>query len=158
MDDTSLDIVGIIINSINSIFSKLFSSVDNNLYSILDDLFFINEDIMNNIYLGDFFGSRSSGLILICNSLIIGFLLYYSISLIFSYFTFSNVQRPNEFIFRVFLCLIAVNFSPFICKQLIWLISLVSLAIRELGENILGTPICFTRDYSKFQFFNFYRG
>lgn len=150
MEATSLDIVSLIINSINNIFSNLFSSIDNSLYAILDELFFINSDIIENNYLDKIFGSRNSGLILICNSLIAGFLLYYSLSLICSYYTFSNVQRPTEFIFKLFLCLIAVNFSPFLCKQLIWIISLISLAIREVGENILGIQVCFSRNCSKF--------
>lgn len=87
------NIVSIITQTINNLFSNLFSSIDNNLYAILDDLLFINADIMNNNYFTSFFGSNNSGIILICNSLIIGFVLYYAVSLLFSYFTFSRCPK-----------------------------------------------------------------
>ena len=47
------NITSIIISSINTIFSKIFSSLDNNLYSILDELTFIDYDILNDKYFED---------------------------------------------------------------------------------------------------------
>lgn len=138
------NIVSVITQAINNLFSNLFSSIDNNLYSVLDDLVFINTNILDNNYLQNFFGDRSSGLILICNALLIGFILYYSISLIFSYLTFSQVQRPLQFIFKLLFCIIAINFSNFLCDKIIWLVSWLSLCIRELGESLLNFPICFS--------------
>ena len=41
------NITQIIIDTINTILGNLFSSIDNNLYSILDDIAFINSDILN---------------------------------------------------------------------------------------------------------------
>lgn len=150
MEESSLNIINIITSAINTLFSNFFSSVDNNLYEILDKLFFINTDIIKNNYLEKIFGSNSSGIILICNSLLIGFILYYSISLLFSHITLQNIQRPNEFIFRLFLCAISINFSLFFCEKLIWFISTTSLAIQDLGESVLNTSINFSRYYTKF--------
>ena len=39
------------IDSINSIFSTLFSSVDTSLYSLLDEITFIDSDILNKFVL-----------------------------------------------------------------------------------------------------------
>lgn len=54
-----------------------------------------------------------------------------------------GIQRPGEFVFRICLCIISINFAPFFCKQFVAIISLISLAIRELGENLLNQQICF---------------
>ena len=39
-----------IIEAINTILGNLFSSIDNNVYSILDDITFINSDIITDSY------------------------------------------------------------------------------------------------------------
>ena len=51
MENYQSNITQTIIDTINSIFSNLFSSIDNNLYSILDKLLFINEDILKESFL-----------------------------------------------------------------------------------------------------------
>ena len=45
MEDETINITQIIIHTINNIFSNIFSSVDNNLYSILDNVTFIDTNI-----------------------------------------------------------------------------------------------------------------
>lgn len=138
-----INIVQVITETINNLFYNLFSSVDNSLYSVLDDLLFISLDIFNDKYMEKFLGINSnSGLILICNSLIIGISLYYICSLLLSHFTFSQVQRPSQFIFKLFFCAIAINFSYFLIQQIILIASNISLAIREIGENIFNKSIC----------------
>lgn len=81
------------------------------------------------------------GIILICNSLILGIALYYACSLLFSYITFSQVAKPSQFIFKLFLASIAVNFSLFFTKQIVYLFSIISLAIREIGESLFNNSI-----------------
>ena len=138
-----VNIVQVITETINNLFYNLFSSVDNSLYSVLDDLLFINLDIFNDKYMEKFLGTNStSGLILICNSLIIGISLYYVCSLLLSHLTFSQVQRPSQFIFKLFFCAIAINFSYFLIQQIILIFSNISLAIREVGEGIFNKSIC----------------
>ena len=75
-------------SAINNIFSSLSASIDTKIYAVLDDLVFLNTDIFNDS-VHNILGSNSSGIILICNSLVSGFLIYYAISLLFSYLTFS---------------------------------------------------------------------
>jgi len=129
-------------SAINNIFSSLSASIDTKIYTILDDLVFLNTGIFDSS-INNILGSNSSGIILICNSLISGFLIYYAISLLFSYLTFSQVQRPSQFIFKLILCLIALNSSEFICYGLVFLASSISLAIRNLGETLFSNNICF---------------
>lgn len=144
MEQNSINIVGIITSTINTLFSDLFSSIDNNLYSLLDDLLFISPDILKHPNLENILGNNNiSGIIVIANSLVVGFLLYYSIFYLFSHFTFMKVQSPSQFIFKLILCVIFINCSYFICEQILFLNSSVSLAIRKIGENIFENEICF---------------
>lgn len=131
--------------SINSIFSNLISSIDTAIYENLDDLIFINADIVTESSILNILGDgTSSGIILICNSLLYAFLIYYGFSLLFSYLTFSQVQRPSQFIFKLLLCVIALNSTRLICYGLIYITSHISLAIRNIGETLFSSPICFS--------------
>lgn len=89
-------------------------------------------------------GSKTNGIILICNSLVSGFLIYYGLSLFFSYLTFSQVQRPGQFVFKLILCIIFLNSSIAICYSLIFIFSSISLAIRNIGKHIFNVNICFS--------------
>ena len=145
MEVSELTVAKIITQTISTLISNIFGSIDNSLYSILDDLVFINSDIMKNPNLINIVGEdRSSGLVMIANALIIGFLIYYAFSYLVSHFTFSKVQSPGQVIFRLLLCIICINFSYFLCSQLILLISSTSLAIRGIGESIFDHEICFS--------------
>lgn len=90
--ESSTNITQTIIDTINSIFEKIFASIDNNLYSVLDEITFINSDILTDKNFEKIFGtSTSNGILLIANSLLIGFILYYSIKFLLSHFTYQKV-------------------------------------------------------------------
>ena len=74
MENTN-DITQIIIDTINHIFENLFSSIDNNLYSVLDNITFINSNILNDKNFENIFGtSTTNGILLISNSLLLAFM------------------------------------------------------------------------------------
>ena len=60
MQETNSTITQTILNTINSLFSSLFSSIDNSIYSLLDDLVFINEDILQDNFMSKFFGTSAT--------------------------------------------------------------------------------------------------
>ena len=141
----SSNVSNIIISTINNIFSQIFSSIDNDIYVILDDFTFINSNILNDNYFSRLFGSSSkSGILLICNALIFGFLLYYSFKLLFSHLGITESESPSKFIFKLIIFGICMNFSLFICEQIIYINSLVSNALRQVGENLYDFEICFS--------------
>ena len=136
----------IISSTINEMFYKIFASIDNSLYSTLDDFTFINSDILNDQYFIDIFGlSSRNGILLIANSLVIGYLIYYSFKLLLSHLGITQVERPGKFILKIIICGICMNFSLFICDEIIYLISLLSSSIRQVGENLLNSKICFSQ-------------
>lgn len=144
MSDAEINIVQVIINCISTILEKIFSSIDNNIYQTLDDITFINSDIMNNSKLETLLGSASSGIILIANSLVIGFLLYYAASFLISHITLHQTQKPSQFVFKLLILTIVMNNSYFICNEIITFNYYISNSIREVGENILNKNICFS--------------
>lgn len=141
----SNNITSTIISTINTIFSKIFSSIDNNVYAILDDFTFIDSDILNDSYFSKIFGfSSRNGILLVANSLLLGFLIYYSFRLLFSHLGITESERPTKFIFRLIIFGICMNFSLFICDEIIYINSLFSNTIRYIGENIYHSPISFS--------------
>lgn len=143
--ENSTNITQIIIDTINTIFETLFSSIDNNLYSVLDDVTFINSDILQDRNFENLFGtSVSNGILLIANSFLLGFILYYAFRYLMAHFTYSQTEAPLSFIIKLILCGIAMNFSFFLIELIIQLNANVSLAIRSLGENLFHKNICFS--------------
>ena len=134
-----------IIEAINTILGNLFSSIDNSIYNVLDDVTFISSDIINDSYFEKILGtSTSNGILLISNSLLFGFLLYYSLKYLFSHFTYTKIERPSQFIFKAIIFGICINFSYFFIEELLNFISNISLAIRGIGENLFHKNICFS--------------
>ena len=134
-----------IIDTINTIFNNLFSSIDNNLYSILDKLLFINTDFLNDSFFENLLGhSVSNSLLIIANSLLVGFTIYYCFKLLFSHFSYTEVERPYQFIFKLIIFGICMNCSYFICEKIIEINYLISGSICAIGKNILNTDISFS--------------
>ena len=145
--------------------ANLLSSINTNVTEFLDRLIFINSDVTLNLI--NVLGKNSySGINLICNSLIYGFLLYYAFSYLLSHLTFSQIESPHQFIFKLILCVFALNASLVLCSGLIFIFSYVSNMIRELGNYLLGVDVSFTglisnvipKDYfisNSFSLFNF---
>lgn len=124
-------------------FSNLLSSVSDAIYALLDNLVFVDASILDNI-ISIMGTSFDTGINLICNALIYGFLIYYSVSYLLSHITFGQVEKPFQFIFKLLLCVIALNYSHVICSAIISLFSNISLFIKELGHDLLGYNISFS--------------
>lgn len=134
-----------IIQTINTILQNLFSSIDNNLYNILDDITFISSDILNDSYFEKILGSSTSdGILVITNALLFGFLLYYSLRYLLSHFTYCSIDSPSQFIFKIIIFGICINSSYFIISQILDLTSIMSLSIRNIGEELFNKNICFS--------------
>lgn len=143
--ENSQNITTIIIETINTILQNLFSSIDNNLYNILDDITFINSNIISDSFFEKILGINSqSGVILICNSLLFGVTLYYSIKYLFSHFTFNKIESPSQFFFKIIIFGLFINFSYFFITEILNFTSNITLAIRGIGEELFNKNICFS--------------
>lgn len=143
--ENSTNITQTIIDTINSIFEMLFSSIDNNLYSVLDDITFVDSGILHDNNFENLFGTSSAnGILLIANSFLLGFILYYSARFLMAHFTYTQTEAPFGFLLKLVLFGIGMNFSFFIVGFIIDINSYVSLAICELGKGLFGKEICFS--------------
>ena len=139
------NITQIIIDTINTILGNLFGSIDNNLYSLLDDITFVNSSILQDKNFENIFGtSTSNGILLIANSLLLGIILYFAIKFLLSHFTFSQIERPHSFLIKLIICGICMNFSYFLLREFLDIFSYITLAIRGLGETLFNKNICFS--------------
>ena len=143
--ESQTNITQTIINTINSIFEMLFSSIDNNLYSVLDKITFINSDILTDKNFENIFGtSTSNGILLIANSLLLGFILYYGFKYLMSHITYQRVDSPFSFIIKIIIFGICMNFSYFLLEKFLDLFYDISLSIQNIGESIFQKNISFS--------------
>lgn len=145
METTQLNVTELISKSLNSLFNNLFTSIDDNIYTVLDNITFIDSETINNSFFRSIYGSTNSvGILLLANSLLIGLIIFYAIRLMCANFTSSQVEQPFQFFFKCIILGIIMNFSYYILVQILDFNSLLSLAIREIGQNIFNLNICFT--------------
>lgn len=141
----NLNLAETIKQSLNELFSGLFSSIDNNIYLLLDNLTFVNSKITKEPAIEKLLGTTiSEGILLICNSLVLGFIIYYATNFLFSHLTYSRVQNPSQFIFKLIIFVALMNSSLWICTQIIDIISLITDLIKSLGESAFGFKVSFS--------------
>ena len=134
-----------IISTINNIFEQLFSSIDNNLYSTFNKITFINSDILKDNYFRNIFGtSTTNGILLIANSLLIAIIIYFAIKYFLAHFTYSKIESPKQFIFKLIIFGICMNFSYFLLEKFLDLFYDISLSIQNIGESIFQKNISFS--------------
>lgn len=145
MEEQKINLTDAIYQSLNDIFSKLFSSIDNSIYSLLDNLCFIETDILKNSAISKLLGNNASeGFLLICNALVIGFILYYATNFLFSHLTYTKVSSPSQFLFKCIIFVALMNTSLWICSEIINIISIITNLIKNLGENYFHESISFS--------------
>lgn len=145
------EIISTITEIINSIFGQLFSSIDSTIYSKIDELAFISPDIFSKSIIRELVGNSfgNGKIIMIANSLIISFSLYYICKLFLNNFSDIYIERPHQFIFRLLLFAIFINFSGFICYQIVNIFHLISESIQNIGKELLNSNINFSELLSR---------
>ena len=139
------EVVNIIIETINSIFSNLFSSIDNNVYSYLDTFTFIDSSIIDNSFFEKFLGaSGKTGILYLTDALLFAIIIYYAIRYSYSVFTGNNVEKPTQFIFKMIIIGIFINSSFFLCEQILNINYLISGSIQDIGKSIIKKDITFS--------------
>ena len=148
---TEVNITSLLVYAINNMLSNLLSSINNNVTNYLDKLVFVDSGITTN--LTDVIGINSySGINLICNSLIYGFLIYYAISFLLSYLTFSQVESPLQFIFKLILCAFLVShISNMLCELGTYLFG-VDISFSTLISNVIPQEYFVSNSFSLFNF------
>lgn len=140
-----MNLIQTIVDIINKLCTDLLSSIDKNIFPLLDELVFVDKTLLNT---GDkmnklLSNSPSSGVLLLANSLFTAFVLYYASRIMIAGLTGNSFESPSKFFMRAFLAGIAMNYSLSICTFLINSTNLVSTFFLELGKNIFKCDISF---------------
>lgn len=131
--------------SLNELFSSLFSSIDNNIYLLLDHLIFVDTNITKEPAIIKLLGDDiTEGILLICNSLVLGFIIFYAANFLFSHLTCARSQKPSQFFFKSIIFIGLMNSSLWICTQIIDIISIITDFIKYLGKSSFGNEISFS--------------
>lgn len=138
-------IVNTIIQTINTIFGNIFSSIDNTIFDNLDNIVFINKDILNNSFINKLLdaGSKNS-LIYLADAFLLGISVFYIIRYYYFNIIDAKVEKPVQFFFKLLLFSLLINFSYFLAEQLFNITYLFSSAIQEIGKNIIHVDINFS--------------
>lgn len=142
------EIINLIFSVINNLFSALFSSIDNSLYSLLDETVFINSE---NIFTDKFnllFTSDKFNLIILANILVTGVVLYRIGKIIISIYTGVETQFPYLYAIKTAIYVILMNFSPYICEQIINLNNIFTEYLSELGKYLFDIDMNFISLYN----------
>ncbi len=138
-------IIQLIIETINTIFNNLFTSIDNSIYTNLDNIVFVDKSLISNSFFEKLLGNNGkNGLIYLTDALLFGLSIYYCFRLFFAHYTDTHIEKPFQFLFKLFIFTIIVNFSYFIVEQVLNINYLISASIQEIGKNIVGTEISFS--------------
>ena len=118
INTAEIDYSKIILETINKLFSQFFSSLDKSLYSLIDNSVFVNEKLVSDRFFKSIF-NPVNGLPAIANALLIGFVIYYCVRLSTSYFSGNNIEKPYQFLTKIIIVTICINFSWFICEEIL---------------------------------------
>lgn len=135
-------------NSISTLIDKLLVSVDNNVFSILDEIVFIDKSILTNKYFISFF-TKSFSIVSLSKALLFGVLIYYAISHLFSLLTCNNSQKPISFLVKFLFSAILIHFSSSICEYIINFFDLLTDILRELGAILFSLQLSFSLIYER---------
>ena len=131
----------IIINTINELLSTFISSIDNNLYTLLDDLLFIKPDILQSSFLNLIISSNV--LVYLANAFSVGILLYYCFKLLFSSYTGSNIESPYQFFFKLLIYTLLANNFVSIIRLILYFSESITSSIQFIGITLFGSTSSF---------------
>ena len=133
-----------ILNNLNIIAEKLFKSVENQVFKTLDEIVLVGPDILKQEPLKNiFFENKLNGLVVIANSLILLFFIYYVLSNLLSMYNGNKVQNMYSFIIRIIFVAILVNSSYYICEQILNIFELFTNSIDQFAKSISGKVVNF---------------
>lgn len=133
-----------IINNLNIIAEKIFKSVETQVFKTLDDIVLINSDILKIEPLKNiFFENKTNGLVIVANSLILFFLIYYILNNLISMYNGREVPNMYSYVIRIIFVIILVNSSYYICEQILNIFELFTGSIDEFSMEIINQKVSF---------------
>lgn len=133
-----------ILDNINFISEKLFKSVESQVYKVLDDILVIGPNILKEEPLKNLCNiDKSNGIIIIANSLILLYIIYFAISQVINLYNGETVINIYKFIIKIVLIEICVNFSYYICEEILDFFNVLTDTVDVFCKDVSGININF---------------
>ena len=120
---------------INTMFSNLFSSIDNGIYTLLNDIVFLDSSAVITDSIQNIFFSDKFNLLILANILVGCIFTYKIIKIVISLYTSQDTQFPYIYVIKSVTIIISMNCCLFICQQILeinYLITEYLLEARKL--------------------------
>lgn len=134
-----------IINNLNIISEKLFKTLENQIYDILDKILVITPDVLKQESIkGMFLGKGKDTILLIANTMLLFYLIHYIIKQLICLYNGNEMQNIWKFVIKIVIVFCLISNSYYICEQILTLFSLFTDIISSLLKDISGKGITFS--------------
>lgn len=133
-----------ILDNLNLISEKLFKSVEEQVYKVLDDILVIGPNILNDEPLKNLCNvDKTNGIIIIANSFIMLYVIYFAISQVINLYNGEAVSNIYKFIIKIVIIGICVNSSYFICNEILSFFEILTDTIDNFCKEVSGINVNF---------------
>ncbi len=133
-----------ILNNLNVISEKLFKSVEGQVYEVLDNIVCIGPNILTEEPLKNiFFEDKINGVVIIANSLILFYFIYYIFLQLISMYNGKPMDNTYLFMLKIIVAVLLINNSYYICEQILELFYTFTEAVNLLGKDIVKNDVTF---------------
>ena len=134
-----------LLESLNVIIEKFLSSIEGQVFDILDKITLVGPDILKSEPLKYiFFENKINGIIIIANSLVLLYACYYIFNRVLSMYNGTDVESVNNFIFKIVLITLLVNNSYYICEEILNINNIFSECVDTFSKDIVKSEVNFT--------------
>lgn len=133
-----------ILESLNLLIEKFLSSIEGQVFAILDKITLIEPDILKNEPLKHiFFENKVNGIIIIANALILFYACYYIFTRILSMYNGAEVESVNNFVFKIIIIVLLVNNSYYICNEILTINSTFCECVDIFSKDVVKHEVNF---------------
>ena len=134
-----------ILNSINILLEKIYTSIEGKVYVLLDKLVDISPEILKEEPLKYLFkNSEKEGIIFISTSLVLFYVIQYMFSKLISMYNGRSPENIFKFIIKIIICITLASSTGYICEMVLEINNVFTELIASVGETITGNTISFT--------------
>lgn len=133
-----------VINNLNTILNKLYSSIKNDGYNILDNISDIDESIFEKEPIKSLYqGKNMDNFLLMINIIISAVIIYYAFKSILSLYGDTSIENIYFFVIKIIIVSI-LSFNSFsICKQIVNINYLITESVESILEEVSDKEISY---------------
>lgn len=133
-----------IITNLNYLLEKVFKSIEGEIFKTLDKLTIIGPEILKEEPLKNIvFENKVNGLVIIANTLILFFVIYYVFKQLIGIYNGNKIESIYVFIIRIIIVCIIINFSYYICKEILNIFGILGESIDTYASDVINKKVTF---------------